>query len=70
MDKRQTLNIRHVKVVLEGSETDGEVVESMDETSTHKYHDIIQSKQSEHTKIKKKLTTDWPPSCRNHLKLI
>jgi len=30
----------------------------MDETGTHKYHDIIQSRQSEHTKIKKKLTTE------------
>ena len=58
MDKYQTLNIRRVKVVLEGFETEGEIIEPMDETGTHKYHDIIQSRQSEHTKIKKKLTTE------------
>jgi hypothetical protein len=69
VDKCQTLNIKRVEVVL-GFETEGEVREPMDETGTHKYHGIIQSRQSEHTMIKKKLTTAWPPSCRNHSKLI
>jgi hypothetical protein len=41
IDKCQTLNIRCVKVVLEGSETGGEIVEPMDKTDTYKYDDII-----------------------------
>jgi hypothetical protein len=53
LDKCQTLNIRHVKVVLEGFETEGEIIEPNDETDTYKYLDIIKSRQSKHTKIKK-----------------
>jgi len=57
MDKCQTLNIRRAEVAIEGFET-GEITEPMDGTDTYKYHNIIQYGQNEHTKIKKKLTTE------------
>ena len=55
--KYPVLNIRRGKVELEGFETwQGDIIEPMNEADTYKYIGILQSRQFQHTKIKKQVT--------------